>query len=83
MPGQEDSVIDLSATVCTQKLKLLDEGEGRKGGKRMMVLSVGVWRGRWLGVSPRSRLGEVKSVDQARHWAGGVESVRHDVYRDE
>eukprot|EP00903_Cladosiphon_okamuranus_P009303 g8875.t1 len=24
VPGQEDSVIDLSATVCTQKLKLLD-----------------------------------------------------------
>lgn len=27
VPGQEDSVIDLSATVCTQKLKLLDGGE--------------------------------------------------------
>lgn len=27
VPGQEDSVIDLSATVCTQKLKLLDAGE--------------------------------------------------------
>lgn len=27
VPGQEDSVIDLSATVCTQKLKLLDGGK--------------------------------------------------------
>lgn len=42
VPGQEDSVIDLSATVCTQKLKLLDGGEEEIWGKERATL---VWKG--------------------------------------
>lgn len=42
VPGQEDSVIDLSATVCTQKLKLFDGGEEETWGRGMMSP---VWKG--------------------------------------